>query len=347
MGQSLKGDLRQTLMWKTAQYAIIGRGHERTQVPCQDKTYSLKRNGATVIALADGAGSAALSHLGAETATKTIAHELADHFDDLIQNPDGQAVKEQVLQVLLDALNQTAESNQCSLQDLACTLLVTAIKEDAFLLIHLGDGIVAMVKNQQLKLASAPDNGEFANSTYFVTSKSALRHMKLFKGSTQDFSGFALMSDGTAESFYHRKSGRLSTGVKKMLDLSALLSDQKYDEFLDASFKQVIRNNTQDDCSIAIITNQALAAKTYQGLDPYDRYDLFEIKPVNKAIAEKRLRKFERILTQLSKQPARIENLSKHLHIKKKYLRRDLEILVKHGLATKEDGIYNSDFPSV
>lgn len=327
-------------MWKTAEYAIMGRGHERTQVPCQDKTYSISRNGTAVIALADGAGSAALSHLGAETATQAIAHELADHFDELILNPDGQAVKERLLKVSVDALNKTAKENQCSLQDLACTLLAAAIKDEFFLLIHLGDGIVAMEKNQELKLASAPDNGEYANSTYFLTSKNAIRHLKLFKGSTQDLNGFALMSDGTAESFYHRKSGQLSIGVKKMMDLSVLISDEKFDSFLDASFKQVIRTNTQDDCSIALITNQALAPKTYQSLDRIAKYDLFEINPNNPAIAAKRLVKFERILAEIDRQPNHLHTLSKRLHIRRKYLKRDLDVLVGNGLVVHQKGLY-------
>lgn len=344
MGQSIKGDQIEKPMWKTAHYAIIGRGHEKGQIPCQDKTYSLERNGASVITLADGAGSAALSHHGAETATATAANFLADHFDELIANPDGQAVKEQLLSVVLDALEETAKSNQCDLPDLACTLLAAAIKYDSFLLIHLGDGIVAMERNQQLKLASAPDNGEFANSTYFVTSKSALRHLKLFKGSTQGLNGFVLMSDGTADSFYHRKSGQLSKGVKKLLDLSVILSGRKFDSFLDDSFREVIRNNTQDDCSIAVIANQALADETYQGLDSTSKYDLFGINPSNEAIAAKRLNKFERILAALALQPSRLVPLAKRLHIKKKYIKRDLDLLVKQGIATKDQGKYDTVF---
>lgn len=45
-------------MWHFLSCEVIGRGHEKKEIPCQDKTYKFQYNGASVIALADGAGSA-------------------------------------------------------------------------------------------------------------------------------------------------------------------------------------------------------------------------------------------------------------------------------------------------
>lgn len=318
----------------------MGRSHIKTDTPCQDKTFCLKKNDVTVIALADGAGSASLSHFGAETATRTIASYLAKHFDSIIKNPDGLAVKSELMEAARKALTKTAEEKNCKPDDLASTLMAVAIKEDVFLLIHLGDGLVAMQRNQVLKLASAPDNGEFANSTFFVTSKNAIQHLKLFKGSTKGLEGFVLMSDGTAESFYHKKSGQLSAGVKKLMDWSILLNQEKFDEFLDYNFRQVIRANTQDDCSIAIIANAQIAGTIYENLAVAVKYDMFEIHPKNKAIAAKRLAKLERILSLLENNPQRLNELVKPMHIKKKYLKREMHILINRGLVTCENGIY-------
>ena len=47
-------------MWKTLQCAVQGRSHIKTEIPCQDKTFTSIENGVSVIALADGAGSANL-----------------------------------------------------------------------------------------------------------------------------------------------------------------------------------------------------------------------------------------------------------------------------------------------
>ena len=60
-------------MWKKVHCAVQGRGHTKNQVPCQDKTFCYQENGVLVAALADGAGSAKLSHYGAACVTEYIA----------------------------------------------------------------------------------------------------------------------------------------------------------------------------------------------------------------------------------------------------------------------------------
>ena len=52
-------------MWNTLMAACTGRGHRLRQQPGQDRTARRTEYGVTAIALADGAGSAPLSHLGA------------------------------------------------------------------------------------------------------------------------------------------------------------------------------------------------------------------------------------------------------------------------------------------
>ncbi len=100
-------------------------------------------------------------------------------------------------------LQQAIQNKVCDLHDLASTLLVVAIKGDAFLLLHLGDGICGMLKDRTLVVASHPDNGEFGNETTFTTSKDAPLSARVFKGKLSDknFTGFVLMSDGAGESF--------------------------------------------------------------------------------------------------------------------------------------------------
>lgn len=45
-------------MWKTQVDHVTGRGHQRQGMPCQDRVLAMEKNGVTVVALADGAGSA-------------------------------------------------------------------------------------------------------------------------------------------------------------------------------------------------------------------------------------------------------------------------------------------------
>lgn len=42
-------------------------------------------------------------------------------------------------------------------------LLLAAVSEERFLLVHIGDGVIGYLDGDTLKVASVPDNGEFAN----------------------------------------------------------------------------------------------------------------------------------------------------------------------------------------
>ena len=61
---------------------VQGRAHIKNDVPCQDKTYTLTDPSGASIALADGAGSAGMSHFGAEPVTKCITEYLTEHFEE-------------------------------------------------------------------------------------------------------------------------------------------------------------------------------------------------------------------------------------------------------------------------
>ena len=151
-------------------------------IPCQDKTISYNNNNVNIIALADGAGSAKFSHYGAEVVLEAVSKFISNNFDLLINNPNGVQVKQDILTHLIEKLNRKSQELCCDMKDLASTLLLVAIKENSFLICHVGDGIIGYLKEDELKVASKPENGEFVNTTTFVTSKNAVMAMKLFKG---------------------------------------------------------------------------------------------------------------------------------------------------------------------
>ena len=133
-------------MWNIIQCAVKGRSHEKVNMPCQDKTYALFENDVQTIALADGAGSAKLSHFGAETVTRCICEEMVQKFDDYFNNEDGMTVKQQMIEVIEKRLEQTAKQQECDMIDLASTLLFVAIKDNKFIMAHIGDGIIGYLK---------------------------------------------------------------------------------------------------------------------------------------------------------------------------------------------------------
>jgi hypothetical protein len=140
------------------------------------------------------------------------------------------------------------------LDSLASTLLFVAYKEGRYVAGHLGDGIICIKQGPEARLLSAPENGEYANSTYFVTDKNALTHFRLYTGIAEDGFGAILMSDGTAESLYERSTGRIGSAAQRILEWSEALSSKRMEAVLLGNLRQVFSQKSSDDCSIAVMT---------------------------------------------------------------------------------------------
>ncbi len=320
-------------MWKAVNYEVCGRSHEKTSMPCQDKTFYSTSNNVDIIALADGAGSAKLSHYGAETVIKAASEFISNNFDALISNEDGKQVKIEILNYLLDSLKSKSLELSCELKELASTFLMVAVKENVFLISHIGDGVIGYLKGSELKIASKPENGEFANTTTFVTSKDAISSMKLFKGNADNINGFVLMSDGTAESFYYKKDATLAPILIKMMHRNAILEHDKMFENVKLSFDSVVVNNTQDDCSIAIMSRKCGTLCDYRYLSDKEKCDLLRIKYGTNRY-KKQIYKFDNIVEFLHTSRT-LEQVSRKLYIKKKHIKKSLNRLINIGLITR------------
>lgn len=243
-------------MWNIIQCAVKGRSHEKVNMPCQDKTYALFENDVQTIALADGAGSAKLSHFGAETVTRCICEEMVQKFDDYFNNEDGMTVKQQMIEVIEKRLEQTAKQQECDMIDLASTLLFVAIKDNKFIMAHIGDGIIGYLKQDEFKIATHPMNGEFINTTVFTTSMDVVRETRLIKGGVEEIKGFVLMSDGTESSLYNKKDDKFADVVKKIMKMSMKSEIKIVEKQLKQSFENVVSKATVDDCSMIMIVRR-------------------------------------------------------------------------------------------
>ena len=108
-------------MWNLLESTRQGRSHVKQGTPCQDKTYCRSYDDTYVITLADGAGSARLSHYGAKCVTKCIADELGWNFESYWDETEARIAKERLFQEISGSLQQIAERHNCQLKDLAST----------------------------------------------------------------------------------------------------------------------------------------------------------------------------------------------------------------------------------
>lgn len=328
------------LMWNAIHCVTQGRSHFAEQIPCQDKTFIFDMDNTHVVALADGAGSAKQSHHGAACVTENVCKFLAQNFDSFFANPNGVEVKQRIVEFLLEKLDRLSKELNCKATDLASTLLLVALKDHRFLLAHIGDGVIGYLKNGNLKIASQPENGEYSNTTVFVTSNDALSVMKLIKGTTDGFNGFILMSDGTAESLYNKQSKSLASVLKKIMQLCLLLPTPNVQEQLQISFNDTISQATTDDCSIIVTVNNSSDFESFNNFNIEDQFALMNIKHYSKN-APKRLKRYIAILDFLQSEHSLI-NIARKIQLRPKYTKKHLDYLQRMGFVGFRHGKYHS-----
>lgn len=326
-------------MWNSVQCAVQGRGHIKSGTPCQDKTYFLFEKDISVIALADGAGSASMSHFGAEFVTHKICELLIQQFDIYFNEEDGAAIKRVIVGILMEGLEKLAGSLHCETKDLASTLLVAAVNNGKYIILHIGDGVIGYVKDNELKIASHPENGEFVNTTVFVTSKDVLPTMKMMKGQLNGITGFALMSDGTEASLYNKREKSLAPALKKIMDLSHTMKVDCLQNEIERSFENVIKNSTTDDCSLIILVEEDYSFRGYRYLNESQKRVYLGI--VKSICARKRIKRYDNLLDFLNT-PKDLSQISKHIFLRKKHCRKHIDLLMKRHMVIAQDRRYRT-----
>ena len=320
-------------MWKIVKSAVTGRGHISQNLPCQDKVFSLKAKGVQAAALADGAGSAVYSHFGAEIVAEETCRLLTECFEAFYNEDNVGKVGQELLHHLREKLELRAEELEGSMRDLASTLLFVAVAKDRYILGHLGDGVIGYMKNGDLKVASYPDNGEFANETTFVTSSDALQALRLMKGELKDIQGFVLMSDGTEAGLYDKRRKELAPVLRKIMGLMSMVSVADIQRMLQDSMEQVIRQKTKDDCSLVIVTADVKGFPGYRWLSRLEKMQLFNL-PCLSARALKRAKVFDRILWFLQEEHS-LQELASFLHLSPKIVRKKIAYLMNLNFVEK------------
>jgi hypothetical protein len=245
-------------MFKEFHYQVRGRRHERDGISVQDRTGYLSQGGVQVLCLADGAGSASRSGVGAEAVVREGCRLLVKNFAEFMASGDGAQVKMDIAGQLKERLAALAQRLSCAERELASTMLAVAVAENRYIVVHVGDGVIGYVKNGELRVASAPDNAEFVNQTTFITSSKVAESMRLYRGQLDKVSGFVLMSDGTAASLYDFRSRSLAPACQKLVTIvgesrSRTVKNPAHRKALRKLLNTRIRAATKDDCSIGIL----------------------------------------------------------------------------------------------
>ena len=163
-------------MWKRVFGSVQGTSHVASGLPCQDYCAGTVIGTTLVAACADGAGSAELSHLGAKA---TVDRFLEVASSELA----GAAPTKDQLEAWVDAarerLLEEAAANETTPRQLACTFLAALAGDGWAAFAQVGDGVIVFDGEEGYELAFWPDNGEYANTTRFLSEDDYRRHLRI------------------------------------------------------------------------------------------------------------------------------------------------------------------------
>jgi hypothetical protein len=265
--------------WKVVGASIIGAGHQTTSRPCQDvHAWRPVRDDWVVIAVADGAGSAPLSEVGARTAVDCaivrLGERLGRHLDGQVPLDNAEAWRsalKEVLTACFAAVEQEATIHQVPIGELACTLLLAVLGPGLTVSAQIGDGaIVAQKQDGTIALLTVPDFGEDVNTTTFLVSAAAVNRLQ-FAHMQEPVRSAAVFTDGIE---------MLALNLRRMAASWAWEPHLPFFEHLFAFFHRQndsaaaaaaldglltsprVRDRTDDDVTLVVASRRQLAAAT-------------------------------------------------------------------------------------
>ncbi len=186
-------------MWRLLQQSLEGTSHRRSATPCQDScagtVTSPGQECFLVVACADGAGSAGLSQEGSALACRRfveLAREaLAREGAEGLRNPE--VIRGWYRQVR-QALEEEAARREVSPHELSCTLLTAVVGAHGSVFAQVGDGVIVVRRGEDYVPVFWPQVGQYANSTWFLTSRDMEQVLEVTCGEPVD--EVALLTDG-------------------------------------------------------------------------------------------------------------------------------------------------------
>lgn len=176
-------------MWKLVFGSVKGTSHAQSGLPCQDYCRGIITGTTLVVACADGAGSAEFSQLGSKAAVDRFL-EVA--FGDAVPTKDQ---VEAWIEAARERLLEEAEANGSTPRQLACTFLAALVGDGWAAFAQVGDGVIVFDGPNGYDFAFWPDNGEYANTTRFLSEDDHRQHLRI-EIVERDVSELAVMTDG-------------------------------------------------------------------------------------------------------------------------------------------------------
>lgn len=198
-----EGDAVERKRWRVVGASVQGSGHVKANLPCQDACHWHDLPGQTlIVAVADGAGSASISEVGAQIASKVAVEQAATEVRQIeIKGlaADDEAWKSALIAAITaarEAVEAEATLREVKSRELATTLIVVIATPELVAASQVGDGAAVVADaNGAIWPLTVPQTGEYINETTFIISPKALETVQMMVRRGQD-QRIAAFSDG-------------------------------------------------------------------------------------------------------------------------------------------------------
>ena len=199
------------MSWRYVWASTIGTGHRELGLPCQDRCIVQLQQGTNepevlVIAVADGAGSAAQAERGAYLVTETLLGCAQRALQNGLRVPEvTRDIARAWITEVVAAIREQAALAGIPARDYAATALLTLATPQAAACVQVGDGVQVVHLDDRYEVAIWPQNGEYASSTVFACDEDAIEaaDVRVLVGRIQDV---AAMTDGVQSLAIHYAS---------------------------------------------------------------------------------------------------------------------------------------------
>lgn len=255
--------------WRGVAATSVGARHLKCQppIPCQDAALVRSDGESRPCAfVADGAGSASLSHLGANAAVLRLSHLTAALEDvharmlDAPKPPQEESMRAHARRFLIhvaETLRSLATTEKNRFKEFHCTLLVAVIGATRIFWLKVGDGhIVCERGGATLEVIGPSGKGDFANVTNFIEEKPVATKFAAGFLSAAEVSGLALMTDGAGEKLVSDDNKRVAARLSHFFSetRNAQFSKEDLQNFLADAKIWSGQGVTGDDKGIALLS---------------------------------------------------------------------------------------------
>jgi Protein phosphatase 2C len=171
------------MRWRVFFASAAGKHHLDGNVPCQDSGHHVAIDDVLIGVVCDGAGSASEGHLGSDFFARKVTELVSESIASVQFIKDARSDYRDALLVVIQSarsqLNEIALSRQRELKDFACTVVGCIASPRGGCFFHIGDGFGICVRDSGESVLSRPENGEYADETYFVTDDHWMEHLRV------------------------------------------------------------------------------------------------------------------------------------------------------------------------